>query len=383
MTAFVLLLIALSTSLTVAMTETGASTTGYMNRDVAMLLAYVLLALILSFLCSIAEAVILSITPSYIAGLQEKRPKRGAILKQLKQDKVDQSLAAILTLNTIAHTIGAIGAGAKATVIFGSAWFGVFSAVMTLMILFLSEILPKTLGVVFWPKLAGATAIFVRGLILVLYPLVWASERFTRLITRGKSVHVFTREEFIAMAGLGGQGGQLAEHESRVIRNLFRFGSLQAKDIMTPRTVILALKEDMTVQEALDAMPDMTFSRLPLYRTTIDEITGFILKDYLLMAKAQGRGEIKLENLKREIRFVIGEMPLSSLLEFLLDHRQHIVIVVGEYGETRGLVTLEDVVETLLGMEIVDEIDKVEDMQAMARQQWTKRAKALGLEVDA
>lgn len=192
---------------------------------------------------------------------------------------------------------------------------------------------------------------------------------------------MFTREEFIAMAGIGGQGGQLAEHESRVIRNLFRFGSLQAKDIMTPRTVILALREDMTVQEALNAIPDIPFSRLPLYRTNIDEITGFILKDHLLMAKAQDEDDFRLEKLKREINFIVGGMPLSKLLEFLLDHRQHIVIVVGEYGETNGLVTLEDVVETLLGMEIVDEIDKVEDMQAMARQQWRKRAKALGLEV--
>ncbi|PKN67586.1 MAG: hypothetical protein CVU57_02470 [Deltaproteobacteria bacterium HGW-Deltaproteobacteria-15] len=183
------------------------------------------------------------------------------------------------------------------------------------------------------------------------------------------------------MAGIGGQGGQLAEHESRVIRNLFRFGSLQAKDIMTPRTVILALREDMTVQEALNAIPDIPFSRLPLYRTNIDEITGFILKDHLLMAKAQDEDDFRLEKLKREINFIVGGMPLSKLLEFLLDHRQHIVIVVGEYGETNGLVTLEDVVETLLGMEIVDEIDKVEDMQAMARQQWRKRAKALGLEV--
>ena len=353
----------------------------YSSSDVILLAAYVLLALVFSFLCSVAEAVLLSITPSFIAGLKEDRPKLAALLKRLKQDNVDQSLAAILTLNTIAHTVGAIGSGAKATAVFGSAWFGLFSAVMTLMILFLSEIIPKTLGAVYWRRLAGLTALFVRGLILALYPLIWLSEGLTRLIARRKGLHVFSREEFVAMAGIGEQAGEINPHESRIIRNLFRLGKLTAKDIMTPRTVIVALKADATVAEALESEPESVFSRLPLYHTDLDDISGFVLRDDLLLALAQDKNDLKLESLKREILTVSGDMPLSALLEFFLDKRQHIALVIGEYGGTKGLVTLEDAVETLLGLEIVDELDPVEDMQALARQQWARRARSLGLVV--
>jgi CBS domain containing-hemolysin-like protein len=302
-------------------------------------------------------------------------------LKRLKQDNVDQSLAAILTLNTIAHTVGAIGAGAKATAVFGNAWFGLFSAVMTLMILFLSEIIPKTLGAVYWRQLAGLTAVFVRGLILALYPLIWLSEGLTRLIARRKKLNVFNREEFVAMAGIGEQAGEINPYESRIIRNLFRLGQLTAKDIMTPRTVIVALKADASVAEAMTSAPKSVFSRLPLYRSDLDEIVGFVLRDDLLLAVARDQHDLKLEKLRRDIQTVPGDMPLTGLLEFFLDHRQHIALVVGEYGGTKGLVTLEDAVETLLGLEIIDELDPVEDMQAYARRQWIKRARALGLRV--
>jgi CBS domain containing-hemolysin-like protein len=254
---------------------------------------------------------------------------------------------------------------------------------MTLMILFLSEIIPKTIGAVYWRNLAGLTAQFVRGLIWTLYPLIWVSEALTRLIARRKSAHVFSRDEFIAMAGIGERAGKIDQHESRIIQNLFRFDSLTAGDIMTPRTVISGLLHDMSVTEALDAKPSVTHSRLPLYQGDLDHITGFILKDDLLNAKAQGRGDVKLETLKRQIKTVLGNMSLSSLLEFLLETRQQIALVIDEYGGTKGLVTTEDVVETLLGMEIVDEMDRVEDMQVLARKQWAKRARALGLEVNA
>ena len=355
---------------------------GYTSTDVILLVSYILLALVFSFLCSVAEAVLLSISPAYIAGLHDKKPKLAALLKQLKQDNVDQSLAAILTLNTIAHTVGAIGSGSKATVVFGSAWFGLFSAVMTLMILFLSEIIPKTIGAVYWRSLAGLTARFVRGLIWALYPLIWLSERLTRLIARGKTTGVFSREEFIAMAGIGERDGKIDPHESRVIRNLFRFGSLTASDIMTPRTVISGLPQEMSVTDALKTKPPASFSRLPLFQTDLDHITGFILRDDLLLAKARHGGDLKIETLKRKIKTVPGSLPLTNLLEFLLDQRQQIALVIDEYGGTKGLVTTEDVVETLLGMEIVDEMDAVEDMQAMARRQWAKRARAQGIDVN-
>jgi CBS domain containing-hemolysin-like protein len=235
---------------------------------------------------------------------------------------------------------------------------------------------------VYWNRLAGVTALFVRFLIITLYPLIFVSELLTRLIARGKQVHVFSREEFLAMADMGAQSGHLREHESRIIRSLFRAEKLTAEDIMTPRTVIVAFPEETTVSEVLQAHPDNPFSRLPVYRGNIDNITGFILKDDLLLAKAEDRGDQKLTELRRDLATVTADMSLSALLEYLFDDRLHIALVAGDYGGTRGLVTLEDVVETLLGLEIVDEMDEVVDMQAFARRQWEKRAGALGISIE-
>lgn len=353
----------------------------YSQADLILLVVYVLLALVFSFLCSIAEATLLSITPSYIAGQKEKFPARAALLKKLKQDNVDRSLAAILTLNTIAHTVGAIGSGAKATAVFGSAWFGLFSAIMTLLILFLSEIIPKTLGAVYWRQLAAPTALFVHGLILALYPLILVSERLTRLVSGGKKVHPFNREEFVALAGIGERSGAIEAQESRILQNLFRFSSLRALDVMTPRTVIVAYQETLSIREALEDSRHQAFSRLPLYRKDVDDIEGFILRDDLLQAGSDDQHDRSLSSLKRELPSVIGELSLSRLLEFFLDSRHHIALVVDEYGGTTGLVSLEDVVETLLGMEIIDEADMIADMRDLARRQWRKRAQAMGLDV--
>lgn len=181
------------------------------------------------------------------------------------------------------------------------------------------------------------------------------------------------------MVGLGEAAGKLDEYETSILRNLLRLRSLTTRDIMTPRTVIVGFPGDATVAEALEAAPP--FSRLPLYGTDLDDITGYVLKDDVLLRQAQGQGEVKLATLVRDIMTVPGALPLPSLLEAFLQQRQHIACVVSEYGGTDGLVTLEDVVETLLGTEIVDESDTVEDMRALARQQWAKRAKSLGLDV--
>jgi CBS domain containing-hemolysin-like protein len=351
----------------------------YMSTDSLQLIAYVFLALGFSFLCSVAEAVLLSVTPSYIEGLKEERPKRAALLKRLKQEKVDQALAAILTLNTIAHTVGAIGAGAKATVVFGSYWFGLFSALMTFMILFLSEIIPKTIGAVYWATLTGPTALFVQLLMIILYPVVWISEKLTRLIARRKSLHVFSRKEFAAMARIGADTGHIKKSESRIIRNLFRFESIKITDIMTPRTVISAFPENMSLMDALKHVTTTPFSRLPIYRAGIDDITGFVLKDDVLALNALGQGDKKLKFLRRDILAVPDLISLATLFErFLTDH-QHIAVVVDEHGGTKGLITLEDLIETLMGMEIVDETDNVEDMRALARKKWVERVKALGI----
>jgi CBS domain containing-hemolysin-like protein len=350
--------------------------------DVFLLVLYVVAALLFSFLCSVAEAALLSITPTYIAGLKLTNPKKAEVLRRLKEEKLDQSLAAILTVNTIAHTAGAIGAGSKATAVFGSAWFGVFSAVMTLLILFLSEILPKTLGAVYWRQLTGLTALYVNFLIKAMYPLILVSEKFTKMISGGKNYNHFSRDEFVAMAGIGQEQGHINDRESKIIRNLFLFKSVQASAIMTPRIVVSALQKNLTVSEALVAPDLMAFSRIPIHATGLDSIAGFVLREDLLVAQNQGRGDVKVSEFRRDIMAVISSTPLSKLLETLLEQRQHIAVVVGEYGDTKGVVTLEDVVETLLGIEILDEGDKVEDMQQLARQMWAKRAERMGIRIE-
>lgn len=349
--------------------------------NVVLLIFFVMLAIGVSFVCSLAEAALLSMTPSFIADMREEDPVKAEMLKKLKVDNVDQSLAAILTLNTIAHTLGSIGAGAQATIVFGSAWFGLFSALMTLAILILSEIMPKTLGTAYWRQLSGLVVYFVRTIIVVLYPIIWISERITKMLIRDKEVNVFSRREFAALASVGEESGQIDPLESRIIRNLLAFGAIKVEDIMTPRSVMLAFEQSMTVAEVLAERPKLTFSRLPIYDEELDDVTGFVLKTDMLLAKANHAMNKPLHQFKRDITFVFSKMKLFDLLDLMLKEHIHIAITVGEYGEVKGLVTLEDVLETLLGLEIVDEIDKVEDMQALARQLMDKRVERLGMKL--
>jgi len=346
-----------------------------------VLLLYVLGALFFSFLCSIAEAVLLSITPSYVEKLKQTDYKKAEQVRRIRFVDIDRSLAAILTLNTIAHTVGAIVSGAKAAQVFGEAWIGVFSAVITILILVFSEIIPKTIGAVYWKSLTGVTASFVALLIKLLYPLIIMTELITKMISNGKKHHGFNRDEFLAMAGLGARTGSIARHESRIIQNLFKLGSLKAKDIMTPRGVVAGFQQDTTVNEAFEALKDVGFSRLPVYAEELDDSHHFVLKTDILMAYAH-EPEATLETLKRPVKCVIQDMALPDLLESLLNESQHLALVVNEYGDLKGLVTLEDVVETLLGLEIMDELDEIKDMQVFAREQWLARAKSRGLVVD-
>ena len=351
------------------------------STNVFLLIFFVVMAIGVSFVCSMAESVLLSMTPSFIADIKEENPAKAIMLRRLKVDNVDQSLAAILTLNTMANTLGSIGAGAQATIVFGSAWFGLFSAVMTLAILMLSEIIPKTLGTVYWRQLSGMVAYFVRTIIVLLYPIIWISERLTKLLVRDKESNVFSRREFAALASVGEESGQIDPLESRIIRNLLAFGAIKVEDIMTPRSVMLAFEQSMTVAEVLAERPKLTFSRLPIYDEELDDVTGFVLKTDMLLAKANHAMNKPLHQFKRDITFVFSKMKLFDLLDLMLKEHIHIVITVGGYGEVKGLVTLEDVLETLLGLEIVDEIDKVEDMQALARQLMDKRVERLGMKL--
>ena len=343
-----------------------------------LLVFYVALAIGVSFLCSMMEAVLLSVTPSYVAALERKGSAVGERIHEFKEN-VDRPLAAILSLNTIAHTVGAAGVGAQAAIVFGEAYTGIVAAILTLLILVLSEIIPKTLGAVYWRTLTPSVVRMLTATIIAMWPLVKLSQGITHLLSQEEEETAFSREEFTAMAELGEEEGVFEEKESRILRNLFRFNSLRVKDVMTPRTVIFDLPENTTIGEVVEEHDEFRFSRIPVYDDDPDDITGYVLKDEMLLRAAQEEFDVTLEEMARNILVVHETLPLPDLLERLLDRLEHIALVVDEYGGVAGVVTLEDVVETLLGLEIVDEADSVEDMQALARKQWFKRARELGM----
>jgi CBS domain containing-hemolysin-like protein len=343
-----------------------------------LLFVYLALAIGVSFLCSILEAVLLSVSQSYIAVLENKDQPSGTLLRQLKDD-VDRPLSAILSLNTIAHTVGAAGVGAQAQVVFGSAYVGITSAVLTFLILFVSEIIPKTLGATYWKKLAPASARIVRWMIWVLYPFVVISLLITRLLSDDQDRPTFTREEFSAMADRGKEEGVFEKEESDILKNLVRFKSLRVKDIMTPRVVVVSFNQQKTVADVFKKFEELRFSRIPVYGEKEDDITGYVLKNDLLINLARENAEERLDNIKRNILILPETISLQNLFEQLLENHEHIAVAVDEYGGFSGVVTMEDVVETLLGMEIMDEADATEDMQKLARKNWRKRAQELGI----
>lgn len=347
----------------------------------SLLVFYVLLALIISFLCSISEAVLLSIRRSYVQTLKADKPDTAAMLTGLLEN-LDRPLAAILSLNTIAHTVGAAGAGAQAAAVFGDAIIGVFSGLLTLLILVLSEIIPKTLGATHWRALAPAVGRSLVWLITLMKPFVWLSELITKAITDGKASIAFTREEFAAMVDIGAKQGQLEARETRVVRNIMKLDGLQVRDIMTPRLVVFSVDETGTVATFADAHADQPFSRVPVYGATPDDVTGFVIKSDVLTRFVKDERDLPLSSIKRPLPSVPETLSLSVLFETLIEKRDHIALVVDEYGTVEGLVTLEDVVETVLGLEIVDEYDTVEDMRALARKKWRERAAALGINPD-
>ncbi|WP_168564220.1 hemolysin family protein [Crateriforma spongiae] len=337
-----------------------------------LLIFYLFFAIGCSFYCSVAEAVLLSITPSFIATLGQQKPKAAKRLEDLK-DNIDRPLAAILSLNTIAHTIGAAGVGAEVVRLYGDQYLAAASAVMTLLILVLSEIIPKTIGALYWRTLGPIVATSVRWLIWILYPLVWMSERLTRLLSGGKSHHTLTREELSAMAKIGAKQGVLEANEHRIFDSMIRFPRVTAQEVMTPRAVVLAVSESSTVAEALALESILSVSRIPVYEGTLDHVSGFVLKDDLLLAQARGQDTDPITTYRRPLLTVRDEVRLPRLLDQLLQGRHHIAIVVDQYGSVVGLVTLEDIVETLLDLEIIDEHDREVDMQKLARRRWEKR----------
>ena len=363
-----------------------------------LLLFYAFISIFFSFLCSILEAVLLSISPTFI-NLKKQEGKEYAVqLETLKKD-VDKPLIAILTLNTIAHTVGAILVGVQAKVtyaelygnttrtIFGIEFtedlmVGVVSTIMTILILVASEIIPKTIGATYWKQLANFTAKALKVMVFLLKwtGLLWLLQLFTRLI--GKKGHhgsVLSREDFTAMTEIAHEEGVFQESESKVIKNLLKFDEILAKDVMTPRTVMKIASEDTTIHEFFEANRPLRFSRIPLYKNSMDNITGFFLKDELLEAIINKKGKEKLGTIKREILVTNRNKPIPELFEKFVEQNEHVSLVVDEYGSVSGLVTQEDVIETLLGLEIMDESDNVEDLQLLARKNWESRARRLGL----
>jgi len=343
-----------------------------------LLIFYLVLAIGVSFLCSILEAVLLSISPSYVAVLERQGHKSGKILRDLKKD-IDRPLSAILSLNTIAHTVGAAGVGAQAQVVFGNAYVSITSAVLTLAILIFSEIIPKTLGATYWKKLSSFAARVTKFLIIITYPLVVLSQWITKWLSSEDNEPTVSREEFSAMAELGFEEGVFEEGESNVFKNLIRFRSLKVKDIMTPRIVVVKFQEDQSINDILSQKDELRVSRMPVFGENEEDITGYILKNDLYYNLSQGNGEKLLKDIKREVLILPETISLKTLFDRLLEKQEHIAVVVDEYGGFSGVVTMEDVVETLFGMEIVDEIDAIEDMQKLAREKWRERAKRLGI----
>ncbi len=343
----------------------------------ALLFVYLFLALAVSFLCSLLEAVLLSVTPSYLSMLEKEGDKAGTTLNRLKGD-IDRPISAILSLNTIAHTVGAAGVGAQAQQIWGDEFFALISAVLTFLILVLSEIIPKTLGAYYWKKLTGFAAFVLPGLIIFMYPFVLLSKGLTRRFGSDDEP-TFSREEFSAMAEQGAEEGVFEEDESQIFKNLMRFSSLRIKDIMTPRTVVILFHKNKTVGEVFDQFEELRFSRVPVYGEDEDDIIGYVLKNDLLMQVAKDKQNTALEEIMRDVLILPETVLLKNLFEQLLENQEHIAVVVDEYGGFAGVVTMEDVVETLLGMEIVDEIDATEDMQKLARRKWRERARKMGI----
>lgn len=347
-----------------------------------LLILYATLSIFFSFMCSILEAALLSVTPSYIKIKNKEGKAYAKTLANFKQD-IDKPLIAILTVNTIAHTVGAILVGVQAEKIYGDGGnaVGIVSAIMTVAILVLSEIIPKTIGATYWQGLGNFTA---KTLKIMIFPLkytgiLWLMMLTTKLI--GKSAHVssMNREEFAAITDAAEEEGVFDESETTVIKNLLVFKSVKAKDVMTPYSVAIIENEDTSIEEFHRTHKNLKFSRIPVYKNQTNNVTGFILKDDVLEEMIDDKGGEPLSTLKRDIFMSAEDTPIPELFENFVQKRGHISMIVDEFGNTVGLVTMEDIIETLLGLEIMDESDSIEDMQMLARQNWEKRAKRLGL----
>lgn len=340
-----------------------------------LLLLFLFVALGVSFLCSLLESVILSITSSHIALLEKDGHKVGKLLKNLKEN-IDRSLSSILTLNTIAHTVGAAGVGAQAQKLYGDEVISIVSGVLTFLMLFVSEIIPKTVGVTYWKKLAPFSAYVIKSLIILTYPLVVFFEMISKKISGKKSFHNrITREEMIVIAELGLTEGALVEKETRVIRNLLRLQNMYVSDVMTPKEDVFSFHKSQTVGEVMEKYSTELYSRVPVYDQNQEDIIGIVLRFNIFNAHSRDEFNLTMGELMTPIYRVQGNQILAKVLDDFIHRHEHMFLVVDENNNMLGIITLEDAIETLLGVEIEDEIDSVEEMRKKAVEQWKERVK--------
>ena len=339
------------------------------DGNVGPLITYMLLALVVSSICSVLEATILSTPITFINTLEQQGAKGAARLKKLKTD-IDRPISAILIVNTIANTVGASLVGAEAAKLFQSTGVGVISGLFTFLILVFSEIIPKTIGSNYWRNLAVPASAVIQGMIYITYPIVWLVEKFTHLLTDDSAPSV-SREEVVAMVSTGAEEGVLEKEENKMIQNLLKLDDVTAHEIMTPSSVVTMAESSQTIREFYNSDDFAKFSRIPLYEEENDDyITGYVLKQEILEKLAQDKFNIKLKDLARPILSFNEDESVSNIWEKLLEKKEHISVIIDEYGSMRGIVTMEDVIETMLGFEIVDEKDEVVDMQELAKEQW-------------
>lgn len=318
------------------------------------------------------ESVLLSTPISFLYAQEEAGQKSARIFIKFK-DNINRPLAAILSLNTVAHTIGAAGVGAQATKIFGEIYFGIVSAILTLLILVFSEIIPKTIGAQYWRRLAMVSGIIINAMIIITYPLVIMTGYITHLFSRSKDKISVSRDEISAMARIGTEEGIIEDSEYKIIQNLFRLKNVKVSDVMTPRVVVTLADEDMSLEEFLRNKEFLHYSRIPVYSNNRENITGYIFRREVFEKLAEKETNLKLRDIRREIVVSQELQTLLNLWEVLLERKEHIALIVDEYGGLGGIVTMEDIIETILGLEIVDESDRITDMQQYAREKWNER----------
>lgn len=342
-----------------------------------LLILYFSLAVGISFLCSILESVLLSLNMPYVSLLEKKRPKTGRLLKQHKQD-LNKSIASILILNTMANTLGAAGVGAQAEAIFGSSAVFYVSAVLTFAILFFSEIIPKTIGALYWKELAPTAAYFIRFFIWLTFPIILITLFVTNKISKNKSsIASLSKEELLESTLLSEDDGAIDEAESDVIENVLLLDEIKVKEILTPRSVIYALEENTPIKDVTENDKLFQFSRIPIYKGSIDTITGIVMTKKIFWQMTQD-DTIPLKAIKKESFAINENVPVSKALDLFIKKKEHMFVVVDSYDQTEGILTLEDCVETLLGVEIMDESDNIEDMQAYAKLQMKMKRKQEG-----